>query len=153
MADEGRLGIATEAAPQALRPDIASGRKRLPLAWLAIIPFFAYAFLFLFLPAGSVLIGSFQDKGGSATLANVKLLFDSPYIDAYKTSIEISFVTALLGGLFGLLIAYAAIREGTPRFVRSTEAFPAWLARAVPRGPRTPQTLGEPIFRMAFRRA
>jgi putative spermidine/putrescine transport system permease protein len=83
------------------------------------VPFFAYAILFLFFPAGSVLIGAFQDKAGSFTLSNINLLFKSPYIDAYKTSIEISLVTALLGGLFGLLIAYAAIREGTPRFVRS----------------------------------
>jgi len=96
-----------------------SGRRRLSLVWLATIPFFAYAFLFLFLPAGSVLVGAFQDKADNATLDNIRLLFKSPYIDAYKTSIEISFVTALLGGLFGLLIAYAAIREGTPRFVRS----------------------------------
>ncbi|MGI8420977.1 MAG: acriflavin resistance protein, partial [Gaiellaceae bacterium] len=38
---------------------------------------------------------------------------------AYKTSIEISLVTAVLGAVFGLLIAYAAIREGTPRWIRS----------------------------------
>ena len=30
-----------------------------------------------------------------------------------------SLVTALLGGLLGFLIAYAAIRDGTPRVVRS----------------------------------
>jgi putative spermidine/putrescine transport system permease protein len=46
-------------------------------------------------------------------------MFHSPYIDAYKTSIEVSLVTALLGGLGGLAIAYAAIREGTPRWIRS----------------------------------
>jgi putative spermidine/putrescine transport system permease protein len=46
-------------------------------------------------------------------------MFDSPYIDAYKTSIEVSFVTALLGGIGGLAIAYAAIREGTPKWIRN----------------------------------
>jgi putative spermidine/putrescine transport system permease protein len=46
-------------------------------------------------------------------------MFDSPYIDAYKTSIEVSVVTAVLGGVIGLAIAYAAIREGTPRWIRS----------------------------------
>ena len=39
-----------------------------------------------------------------------------------RTSIEISLVTALLGGLFGLLLAYAAIRDGTPRWIRSAFA-------------------------------
>jgi putative spermidine/putrescine transport system permease protein len=119
VADEGRVGISTDAAPQALRPDVVSGRRRLPLAWLGTLPFFAYAIAFLFLPAGAVLLGAFQDKNDNPTFANIRLLFNHPYIDAYKTSIEISLVTALIGGTVGLFIAYAAIREGTPAWVRS----------------------------------
>ena len=119
MADEGRVGISTDAVPQALRPDVASGRRRLPLAWLGTVPFFVYAIAFLFVPAGAVLLGAFQDKNDNATLANVRLLFNHPYIDAYQTSIEISLVTALIGGIAGLFIAYAAIREGTPAWIRS----------------------------------
>jgi putative spermidine/putrescine transport system permease protein len=119
VADEGRVTISTDAAPRALRPDLASGRRRLPLAWLGTVPFFAYAIAFLFLPAGAVLIGAFQDRHDNPTLANIRLLFNHPYIDAYKTSIEISLVTALIGGVVGLFIAYAAIREGTPAWVRS----------------------------------
>ena len=123
MADGRRqLAIATDAASQALRPDVKSGRRRLPLAWLATVPFFAYTIAFLFAPAASVLVGAFQDNNDHATLANIRLLFDHPYIDAFKTSIEISLVTALLGAGLGLLIAYAAIRDGTPKFIRSTLA-------------------------------
>jgi putative spermidine/putrescine transport system permease protein len=96
-----------------------SGRRRLNLAWLATVPFFAYTLAFLFIPAGAVLLGAFQDKHDHATLSNIRLLFDHPYIDAYKTSIEISLVTSILGGLGGLFIAYAAIRDGTPRWIRS----------------------------------
>jgi putative spermidine/putrescine transport system permease protein len=106
-------------APEALRPGLRSGRRRLSLAWLATIPFFAYTFLFLFLPAGSVLLGAFKGVHGGYTLANVRVLFQHPYIDAYKTSVEVSVVTAVLGGLVGLAIAYAALREGTPKWVRS----------------------------------
>jgi putative spermidine/putrescine transport system permease protein len=65
------------------------------------------------------MVGAFVAKDGGWTSDNVRLLFHSPYIDAFKTSIEVSLVTALLGGAIGLGIAYAAIREGTPRFVRS----------------------------------
>ena len=120
MADEGRrVGISTEAASQAVRPDVASGRRRLSFAWVVTLPFFAYTVAFLFAPAASVLVGAFQDKADHATFSNIRLLFDHPYIDAYKTSIEISLVTALLGAAVGLLIAYAAIRDGTPRVVRS----------------------------------
>ncbi len=96
-----------------------SGRRRLSLAWIVTIPFFAYIFLFLFLPAGNVMAGAFNGKNGGWTFSNIQLLFHHPYIDSYKTSIEVSGVTALIGALAGLAIAYAAIRDGTPRWIRS----------------------------------
>jgi putative spermidine/putrescine transport system permease protein len=65
------------------------------------------------------MVGAFVAKDGGWTSDNVRLLFHSPYIDAFKTSIEVSLVTAVLGGAIGLGIAYAAIRDGTPRWVRS----------------------------------
>lgn len=75
---------------------------------------------FLFLPAGAVMIGAFQDKRDHATLSNIRLLFHHPYIDAYENSLRLSLITALIGAVVGLLVAYAAIREGTPRWIRST---------------------------------
>jgi len=96
-----------------------SGRRRLSLAWLGTVPFFAYTLLFLFLPAGEVLVGAFKAKDGSFTFHNLHLLLQSPYVDAYKTSIEVSLVTAVIGGILGLGIAYAMIRDGTPRWIRS----------------------------------
>jgi putative spermidine/putrescine transport system permease protein len=96
-----------------------SGRGRPSLAWLATLPFFAYTILFLFLPAGEVMLGAFKSVHGGYTMDNVRQLFHQPYLNAYKTSIEISAVTAVLGGLAGLAVAYAAIRERTPRWIRS----------------------------------
>jgi putative spermidine/putrescine transport system permease protein len=84
-----------------------------------VVPFFAYAIAFLFLPAGNVMAGAFKDKAGGFTWDNITQLWQEPYRSAYKTSIEVSLVTALLGGALGLGIAYAAIREGTPRWFRS----------------------------------
>ena len=108
------------AAVGELRPGTKPGRRRLPLAWLVVVPFFAYTLLFLFLPAGQVLLGAFKGAHGGATFSNVSALIHTDNLrNAYKTSIEVSLVTAGLGALFGLLIAYAAIREGTPRWVRS----------------------------------
>jgi putative spermidine/putrescine transport system permease protein len=66
-----------------------------------------------------VLAGAFKGVNGGYTLSNLRLMFDSPYIDAFKTSIEVSLVTALLGGVIGLAVAYAALREGTPGWIRS----------------------------------
>jgi putative spermidine/putrescine transport system permease protein len=47
-------------------------------------------------------------------------LFKAQYLDAYKTSIILSAVTALGGGLIGLLMAYAALAGRAPRFLRTT---------------------------------
>jgi putative spermidine/putrescine transport system permease protein len=66
-----------------------------------------------------VLIGAFEKPKGGWTTSNVTTLFHDPYRHAYLTSIEVSAVTALLGGVIGLGIAYAAIRDGTPRWLRS----------------------------------
>jgi putative spermidine/putrescine transport system permease protein len=96
-----------------------SGRRRFSLAWIGTLPFFAYTVAFLFLPAGAILAGAFQNDANRWTFSNIRLLFNHPYIDAFKTSIEISLVTALIGGVVGLFVAYAALREGTPRWVRS----------------------------------
>ena len=89
------------------------------LAWLGVVPFLAYTAAFLLLPAANTMLGAFQSKDGGYTLDNVRTLFDEPYRTAFKNSIEVSLVTALLGGAFGLLLAYSAIRDGTPRFIRA----------------------------------
>lgn len=90
------------------------------MAWLGVVPFFAYTAMFLIIPAAEVMVGAFQDTSGGYTVGNVQAIIETENLrNAFKTSIEISLVTALLGGLFGLLIAYAAIREGTPRWIRS----------------------------------
>jgi putative spermidine/putrescine transport system permease protein len=83
-----------------------------------VLPFLAYITAFLILPAFSVLLGAFEGKDGGYTLDNIRTLFDEPYRTAFKNSIEVSLVTAILGGALGLLIAYSAIRDGTPRWIR-----------------------------------
>jgi putative spermidine/putrescine transport system permease protein len=94
--------------------------RRFSLAWLGVVPFFAYAAMFLILPAATVMIGAFKSIDGGYTLDNVKSIVETSNIrNAFWESIRISLTTALLGALFGLLIAYAAIRKGTPNWVRS----------------------------------
>lgn len=75
--------------------------------------------MFLFLPAGSVIIGAFKDNQGGWTSSNVTQLFHQPYLRAYQESIEVSAVTAVLGGALGLAIAYAMVRENSPGWIRS----------------------------------
>jgi putative spermidine/putrescine transport system permease protein len=116
--EDGRLITTTDAASEALRPGTRSGRRRLSIAWLGTVPFFVYALLFLFFPAGQVLVGAFKSKTGGWTGHNLHTLLQKPYIGYFETSIKISLITAVLGALLGLAIAYAAIRDGTPRWIR-----------------------------------
>lgn len=96
-----------------------SGRGR-RWVWLGVAPFFLYTFLFLLYPAISILLGAFQDEKGNVTLKLVRSLAEKGSLDAYWTSIKLSVITAVLGGLFGLLIAHAAIAGRLPRWVRTT---------------------------------
>ena len=86
---------------------------------MGTLPFFAYIFLFLFLPAGEIMVGAFKGQKRGWTLSNVTSLIHEPYVNAYRTSIEVSALTAALGAVLGFALAYAAIREGTPRFIRT----------------------------------
>jgi putative spermidine/putrescine transport system permease protein len=100
-------------------PPRASGRGR-RWVWLGVVPFFLYTFAFLLYPAISILLGAFQDESGKVTTKLVSSLFEHGSLEAYWTSIKLSAITAVLGGLFGLLIAHAAIAGRLPRWVRTT---------------------------------
>jgi putative spermidine/putrescine transport system permease protein len=66
-----------------------------------------------------VIVGAFKNAGGHATTEHIRQIVHEPYRQQYWLSIKISLITAGLGCLLGLAIAYAAIREGTPRVVRT----------------------------------
>jgi len=109
------------ATPQSAQgaPPARPGRRSVP-TFVGVVPFFVFALLFLILPIGFLIVGSFQDVDThQATLQNYADLTDPDIVFAYGTSIEISLVTAVLGGIFGFLLAYAVILGGLPRFLRS----------------------------------
>jgi len=88
--------------------------------WIGVIPFFLFALLFIFLPSVRLFVGSFTNADGRFTLENVIELFTQQYIlDSYSLSIRISAVTALGGGIFGFLLAYAVTVGGLPKPMRT----------------------------------
>lgn len=99
-------------------PAARSLSRVLFLDWLPVVPFFLFAIFFMLLPTASLFIGSFQDRNGAFTLANIAGLFEPVILNSYLLSIEISIVTAIGGGIFGFLLAYAATIGGLPRGVR-----------------------------------
>lgn len=101
------------------RASASSSGRQWSWAWLGTLPFFLFALAFLLLPAASLVVGSFQDRAGNFTFANIRNLFQPFILNAYWLSIRISFATAVGGGIFGFLLAYAAVLGGLPRAVRS----------------------------------
>ena len=88
--------------------------------WIGLAPFFLFTIAFLFIPSISIFIRSFQAVDGSFTMDNVIALFtQSDIINAYKTSLTISLITAVGGALFGFLLAQAVILGGLPGALRA----------------------------------
>jgi putative spermidine/putrescine transport system permease protein len=88
--------------------------RRFSWAWLGLVPFFAFAIAFLIIPTFYLVSGSLHTQAGELTLQNYADLADPTIIGAFQASIEISLVTAIIGGIFGFLLAYAVIRGGLP---------------------------------------
>jgi putative spermidine/putrescine transport system permease protein len=84
-----------------------------------VVPFLVFAAAFLALPLVFLIEGSFQDSASHFTLQNYANLTTQDIPDAYATSIEISLVTAIGGGIFGFLLAYSVILGGLPRVLRT----------------------------------
>ncbi len=102
-------------------PPARPSRYRVSWAWVGLLPFFVFAFAFLQYPSSTIVVGSFRDaKTHAFTLNNLSNLLNSrALMGAYWISIKISLITAIGGGIFGFLLAYAAIRGGLPVYMRA----------------------------------
>ena len=87
--------------------------------WLAVIPFFLFVFLFIFLPSASLMIGAFQSADGKFTLTNFAGLLEPSILSSYWVTIRISLMTSLGGGLLGFFMIYAVTLGGLPRWMRT----------------------------------
>jgi len=88
--------------------------RRISWSWLGLLPFLIFAAAFLIIPTFYLVNGSFHTESGEATLQNYADLTQPTVVEAFRASIEISLVTAVIGGVFGFLLAYAVIRGGLP---------------------------------------
>jgi putative spermidine/putrescine transport system permease protein len=85
-------------------------------ALLGVLPFVAYTTVFLLIPTLIVVVGAFVDGQGRPTLGNLSALTQPQIVAGFVRSVVLSAVTAVLGAVFGALLAYAVstAREGGP---------------------------------------
>lgn len=106
-ADTATARKSTEAPTRARRQG-GRGWSYALTSWLGLVPFLLFCLLFEILPAIIIIQGSFTDNTtGALTLDNYhRMLSQASNLHAFQTSISISIVTALLGGVIGGLAAY-----------------------------------------------
>lgn len=112
------------AAHASTGPDISGpvmpsrNRFRLGFQWLSIAPFIIFALMFLAAPTVSLLVQAFTDRAGNFTIENFRGLASDQIVSAYTISIQVSAASAVMGAIFGLLIALALIRGSLPDGLR-----------------------------------
>ena len=76
-------------------------------ALLGVLPFLAYTTVFLMIPTLIVVVGAFVNGKGRPTLGNLSALAQPQIVSAFVHSVVLSAVTAVMGAVFGALLAYA----------------------------------------------
>lgn len=83
-----------------------------------LAPFLLFAALFLLAPTATLLVGAFQDAAGGFTLDNLRALAEPSIVNAFSLSLQVSAASALIGGVLGTLLAWAALLGRLPAWVR-----------------------------------
>lgn len=86
--------------------------------WLGLLPFFIFIVFFLVLPSLRLFTGAFTDTEGGFTFENVRVFQNPNVLKAYQMSLQVSAITALVGGLFGFFVAYSITQGSAPRWMR-----------------------------------
>ena len=94
-------------------------KRRINWDWLGIVPFLLFSIAFLFAPGINIFINSFRGPNDEFTLNNIAGLFAQNIFDSFSVTLRISLASAALGGVLGLLVAYALVIGGAPRIVRT----------------------------------
>lgn len=77
--------------------------------FMGVMPFLLYLGVFLLIPALSVVVDAFRADNGSFTLSNFSVGFSGVYFESFKNSIQLSFFSAVIATIVGLLVALAIV--------------------------------------------
>jgi putative spermidine/putrescine transport system permease protein len=109
----------TESPLPAATPAVPARQPSRAWAWLGVLPFLLFALLFIGLPASFLVIGSLTLQDGGLGLDNYAGLTGPCCAIAFRNSIQLSLITAIVGGIFGFALAAAVILGGLPTILSS----------------------------------
>lgn len=102
--------LADVAAP---RGGVGEGLRQW-LDYAGVLPFAVFVSLFLLWPTVLVVVGAFEHpEQGGFTLSNLEQALEGTYLETFVTSTMLSAITAVVGAVFGGLLAWA-ISVGRP---------------------------------------
>ena len=108
MAENTAQAVVPEVLTSGARPSPVSTSIRGALRWLGIVPFGVYVALGLAAPTIAIAVAAFRNSStGAFTASNFSTALHGTYLLGLKTSVLLSIATAIVPGIFGLLLAYA----------------------------------------------
>jgi putative spermidine/putrescine transport system permease protein len=108
MSDSITQAAAPEVSTSAARPGQLVRIARHAGRWAGVVPFGIYVALGLAVPTIAIAIGAFQKTTpGSGPFGNIYAATHGIYLTGLVNSVILSVTTAIVPGVFGLLIAYA----------------------------------------------
>lgn len=98
--------------------------RRIDLSWLGLLPFFVFVGLFFLMPIGVILFTALRKTvrardpvtqqfvgQTSFTGENISNSLKGIYSTSLRNSVELSAITAVIGAIVGLLLAYAIVKS------------------------------------------
>ncbi|MDX2139080.1 MAG: ABC transporter permease subunit [Chloroflexota bacterium] len=87
--------------------------------WVGLLPFLAFVMVFLILPAWSIVQRALTDGSGAVTLNNLLNLSNPTIAQAYRSTILVSILTSISGGVIGAGLAWAITVGNLPAWIRN----------------------------------
>jgi putative spermidine/putrescine transport system permease protein len=85
---------------------------------LGVLPYFVFLAVFLLLPVAANVLQAFTVAGAWSTESMARV-FEPQYLDAFVLTVNLSLLTAVVGGAAGLLLAWALVGSDRPRWLRN----------------------------------
>lgn len=114
-----QLNRERELAPQkALRETKRSRKARSISGWVGATPLLVFLAVFLIIPIAANIFTSFRVDGAFSLSAMAQLL-EPQYLDAFIQTINLSLLTAGLGGVLGFILAWALATGSKPGWLQN----------------------------------
>lgn len=88
-------------------------------SWLGAVPFFAFIAAFLVIPIIANVIAAFRAPGGGFTFDTMIEAIGPGYGSAFLLTTQLSALTAVIGGVLGMILAWALVTAEKPGWLKN----------------------------------